>query len=237
MKPEKKISIAILKKNLIGYKLVKDGKKEYLAVLMRIPKRGGGVLATLSRSITQTTKQALMQTTVSSKLLAPAVASFLLIVGWELVNDVMAIARKLTDDLETDESTTEIIKKVLSTKYPSPRVAIKKLLTFPIFEAILVGLTMKKLSSYDPTGISNKLIKSIDEVSDSAIKKVSDSLLTCPTCLATGPDDSKTDFENPGNLHMHISSHTRKPKKPAPAPTVSEAPAPRRSGRNKANTD
>ena len=196
--------INALKQSLVGLTMVKDKKQDYVAVLVKVPKKGGSALLTLL-------KKGISYSLPALKSAVPSVASFLLLVGWELLDDVRRIATEIASRKETDESTSQIIKEALKKKYSSASVAIKKLIAYPIFEAILVGIAFKKLSEFDPTGVSTNLVRSLDAMSDKAIKDISLSIKTCPNCHAVRPQGEKGPeyFENKTSYINHVSSHSR----------------------------
>jgi hypothetical protein len=194
-----------LQKNLQGVRLIKDGKKQYVAVLVNIPQRGGGTTLTLLK------KGISMALPHLRTFAPPAIASFLLLVGWELVDDIKKIAKDMMDKKETDENTAKIIKDVLSKKYKSASVAIKKLLAIPFFESLIASFAMQGIAKFDPTGISGKLLDSLSSLTDNTLGKISEAIKTCPECHAVGPVRANAPeyFKNLESFTKHVATHKR----------------------------
>lgn len=189
-----------------GVRLVKDGKKDYVAVLVNIPKKGGGI------ALTAVKKGIAMALPALRKFTPITLATFLTLATWELVKDIFAIAKELSERKDTDESVSTIIKDALKRKYSSPSSALKKLLAIPLFEGIIAGITLRSLASLDKTGNAERLMTSMQTITDSGFDSIQKAIKTCPECYAVGPmrDKSIEYFDTTKSFIAHVASHKRK---------------------------
>jgi hypothetical protein len=207
----KKLNQAEIKaflKQVKGVKLVKDKRKEYVAVLVNIPQKGGGF------ALTAVKKGIAMTLPALRKFTPITIATFLTLVSWELVKDIISIAKELSERKETDESTSKIIKDAISRKYSSPSVALKKLLAIPLIEGIVAGITLRSLATLDKTGNAERLMTSMQTITDSGFDSIQNAIKTCPECYAVGPvrDKSQEYFDSAKSFIAHVATHKRKAK-------------------------
>lgn len=207
----------LLQKHFAGVSMVKDDGKEYVCVNIKLPKRGGGVYMTLL-------KKGISKASTYLPGASGAIASFLLLVGIQLADDIVKVAQEMMNNADTDKSTTQIIKETLKKKYTSASVFIKKIITIPIFESILIALAFKKIQEYDPTGISSVLQKSTESTSREIVNAIGRQLLTCPECQAVTAQTGDTEyFTNIAQYNRHVGSHKRLSRQSSRTAEIPEA--------------
>ena len=191
-----------------GVRLIKDGKKSYVAVLVNLPQTGGGF------ALTAVKKGIAMALPALRKFTPLTIATFLTLASWELVKDIFSIAKELSERKDTDESVSKIIKDALQQKYPSPSAAIKKLIAIPLFEGIVAGITLRSLATLDKSGHAEKVMTSMQKITDSGFDNIQKAIRTCPECYAVGATrhDAEEYFKSAQSFTQHVASHTRKIK-------------------------